>query len=156
MAIDIASIVIISLIILFIVTIIAIMVLSISYSASSSTNNNFLPPCTQSVDYSSLIDLTQTSLATPCNNDSGFSLYYIPSMDITVSTWYTPYHLVCVRYCNSYINNVCNGDSDSYNTCMSRLGTLSPQCQPPTPIGRYGTILYYPYSPSNIICQPNT
>lgn len=145
-------------VILFIIFIVALIVGFYILSKDGGDGGETLPQCSNYVNPSSL---TEIPVNYPkCIN--GTNIYYIgtidPDNDFVVAPWITPINDVCVQFCDTYINNVCNGNEyngltaqENYDNCISKL-TLT-ECNGTPPIAILGTTLYYPYSPTCNVCD---
>lgn len=124
------------------------------------------PPCSDKINIANLIQIpnTPSSLVQCKQNGQNTSLYYIGTLgnqqyDYVVAPWTTSPENVCVKFCKSYVNKVCIGNSingvsaqKNFDNCMAQLNDLS--CSPPTPIAAKGTTIYYPFVPTRSICDP--
>jgi hypothetical protein len=148
--------------IIVVVSLISAAIASTKDSGGGGTGANFLPPCSQSIDISTLIQIPSPGPNCIQNGSTG-SKYYIGKLgnnqyDYVVAPWGTQPFDVCIGFCQTYSNGVCTGPNyngksaqDNFNDCMSQLSTT--KCSPPLPIAAQGTILYYAYSPTCNICD---
>lgn len=156
------------LIILIIILTIGITIALIYVSIEESRNNNnnsgnvILPPCSESTNISSLIQIP--NIGSDClQNGTAGSLYYIGNIenskyDYVVAPWTTQPFDVCIGFCSGYTGNTCSGPNyngksaqDNFNNCMQQLGVTG--CAPPLPVAAKGTTLYYPFTPTCNVCD---
>lgn len=141
-------------------------------SAATNTNSsggrvNFLPPCSQNTNISSLIQIPPSGFNC-IQRGRPTSLYYIGQLgnkqyDYVVAPWGTIPIDVCVGFCTSLSGVTAGGGSCSgpnfngqsaqanFDHCMTQLSSTT--CAPPIPIAAKGTILYYAFSPTCLICD---
>lgn len=130
----------------------------------ASTTTVLAPTCADSTNISTLLQIPSTTA--PCvQNGLTTSLYYIGALangkyNFVVAPWPTAPLDVCVAYCTQYLNGTCTGSvyngqsaQANFTACLQQLNALpTNQCTPPAPIAAIGTTLYYPYSPTNLVC----
>ncbi|MFK5969041.1 MAG: hypothetical protein QM487_02820 [Candidatus Marithrix sp.] len=119
------------------------------------------PTCLEITDISSLVQI-------PSNQPHCFqqgretSLFYIGTLNQNFDYVVAPYGSspldVCVSFCKSYSNGVCEGDNfagktaqENFDACITQLTPTD--CVPPLPIAAQGTILYYALAPTSLICE---
>lgn len=134
-----------------------LIILIIAFTKKPSDNNSQVPCSTLEIP-----DLFPISESQPSNclvNGTDLGYYYIGKLDLTVSTIPTDYTSVCSKYCVSYINDTCTGNTDKFNECLTNLKKI-PQyenCTGIMPVAsktvKETNILFYPFAPSNLICD---
>jgi hypothetical protein len=119
------------------------------------------PTCIEIADISNLVQI-------PIDHPHCFqqgretSLFYIGTLNQNFDYVVAPFGSnpldVCISFCKSYSNGVCTGDNfsgktaqDNFDDCINQLKPKN--CVPPVPIAAQGTILYYAFSPTSIICE---
>ena len=128
-------------------------------SGGTGTTGNF--PCSDNINISSLIQITDATPVCVQNGVAG-SLYYIGQTnlqyDYVVAPWGTSPLDVCVGFCTGYTGGQCSGPQyagasaqQNFDKCMSQLSSTG--CAPPIPIAANGTILYYAFTPTCNICD---
>lgn len=126
--------------------------------------DNVLPPCSQNI--SNLIKIPSkvppnSEIDCPSRGTRGI-FYYVKSLnsnyDYVVAKWPTQSKDVCIDFCDSFNQGICNGPNyngktaqENYNSCMLQLSSTT--CTPPIPIAIQDGILFYPYSPTCSICD---
>ena len=141
-----------------------IIIVAIAYNnyVINNKNTNFKEPCGQNINISDLIQLPGG--LSPCYQGGQLTnLYYIGELssgkyDFVVAPFTTQILSICVGYCSSYNQGICNGPNyagktaqQNFDECMKLLsgdGT----CIPPAPIAALGTTLYYPQSVTARTC----
>lgn len=135
---------------------------TINSKSSGGTGSPALPPCRQTVNFNSLIQIPEIGADCVHNGKTG-QFYYIGnlgtgSLDYVVAAWGNQPHDVCVDFCLSFDNGSCSGPNyngksaqDNYDQCISQLSSTT--CTPPVPIAAKGPILYYAFSPTCNICS---
>lgn len=135
---------------------------SITNKSTGGTGSNFLPPCSQNVDISSLIQIPSSGYNCIQQGSTG-SLYYIGQLgnkqyDYVVAPYGTSPLDVCVGFCTGYTGGKCSGPpfngqsaQSNFDNCMKQLSSTT--CSPPIPLAAKGTILYYAFSPTCRICD---
>lgn len=157
------------LIVLAVILTITVIVILISAGIAASNSNtgggtggNIPPPCNQSTDISSLIQIPDTGADCVQRGTTG-SLFYIGNLgsgqfDYVVAPWGNQPFNVCIGFCTGFTGGICSGTDyngqsaqDNFNHCMSQLSSTT--CAPPLPIAARGTTLFYALSPTCNICQ---
>ena len=135
---------------------------SSSNNSGGKTGAPSLPPCSQNINISSLIQIPTMGFNCTQQGETG-PLYYIGQLgnqqyDYVVAPWGTQPLDVCIGFCSTFSDGNCTGPNyqgvsaqDNFNSCMNQLSSTT--CTPPIPIAAQGTILYYPYSPTCNICD---
>lgn len=144
---------------------------------NSGGTGTVLPPCSQSTNISSLIQIPNSGSNCVQNGQTG-SLFYIGNLgnkelDYVVAPWKTQPLDVCIGYCSQFKSNefksggvsggTCTGPNfngktaqANFNNCMTQLTTSVSGCVPPIPLAAKGTIVYYAFSPTCRICDTCT
>jgi hypothetical protein len=129
---------------------------------SGATGPPPAPPCQQTVVLDSLIQIPTMGANCIQRGVTG-SKFYIGnlgtgSLDFVVAPWGTQPLNVCVDFCSSFTGGICSGPNfngqsaqANFNHCMQQLAGVN--CTPPVPIAAQGTILYYAFSPTCLICD---
>lgn len=146
----------------FIVLLVYATVSAATGQGGGTTGPNFLPPCDQNFDISSLIQIPSSGFNCVQQGVTG-PLYYIGQLgnqqfDYVVAPWGTQPLDVCVGFCTGYTGGNCSGPpfngqsaQNNFNHCMSQLSSTT--CAPPIPLAARGTIIYYAFSPTCCICD---
>lgn len=129
---------------------------------TGTTGSNSLPPCSQNINISSLIQIPTTGADCAQQGRTG-TYYYIGNLgsgqyDYVVAKWGTQPFDVCIDFCQGFTGGMCTGPSyggksaqDNFDNCMKQLSSNT--CTPPIPLAAQGTFLYYAYSPTCNICD---
>lgn len=113
-------------------------------------------PCAQLSPRDGLIPLPPESNCITGGVDRG--LYYIgnidQNLDYVVASWPTSVENVCIKFCESLDNGVCNGPAyngisaqANFDRCVAQLSGDG-QCAPPIPLARRDATLYYAFAPT--------
>ena len=141
--------------------------LCITAVVAPTTNNNSsiivaTPSCASTTDLSKLITIPNSGFNC-IQNGIPTSLYYIGQLDnnqydYVVAPWTSQPLDVCIGFCESYTNGICNGSTynglsaqDNFDKCMTQLTATT--CIPPAPLAIKDGILYYPLAPTAKICS---
>lgn len=152
-----------------IVTIAVVVALSLAAIESTkfqgttgSTGNIGLPPCRQTINVNSLLEIPDIGAECVQKGQTG-EFFYIGNLgtgnlDYVVAAWGTQPQDVCVDFCKSFTGGSCSGPDyngqsaqANFNQCLQQLSSTT--CSPPIPIARRGPILYYAFSPTCNICS---
>lgn len=137
-----------------------------SNTGNTGNTGNNLPPCNQNVNLQSLIQIPDSGFNCVQEGVTG-SKYYIGQLgnlqyDYVVAPWTSQPLDVCIGFCTGYTGGTTGGKCSgtnwngksaqvNFNNCMSQLSSTT--CIPPAPVAARGTILYYPFSPTDRICD---
>lgn len=138
-----------------------IVILLIVMSTRKPTDDTESQPCS-TLEIPDLFPIPESQPSNCLVNNVNMGYYYIGKLDLTVSTVPTDYTSVCSKYCVSYINDTCTGNTDKFNECINNLKKI-PQyenCTGIMPVASKtvkGTdLLFYPFAPSDLICDQST